>query len=86
MSNLPWPIKPYPKNPPPPLARAFDWDDAPEDKYEPEPELDDDYEVGICPAAGSGMFGMTRCATAAGWVNRCAETCAESESESPRRR
>lgn len=24
----PWPIKPYPKNPPPPLARAFDWDDA----------------------------------------------------------
>ena len=51
----PWPIKPYPKNPPPPLARAFDWDDAEDDKHEQEPELDDDGEPGICPTCnGSG--------------------------------
>ena len=55
MSNLPWPIKPYPKNPPPPLARAFDWDDAPEDKAEPEPELDDDYEVCVATQLRAGF-------------------------------
>lgn len=58
----PWPIKPYPKNPPPPLARAFDWDDAEEDKHEP--ELDDDGEPGICPTcngSGEGMYDGSTC-------------------------
>ena len=32
----PWPIKPYPQNPPPVLHRAFDWDDAEEDKHDDE--------------------------------------------------
>lgn len=64
MNDLPWPIKPYPKNPPPPLARAFDWDDAPEDKDEPEPELDGDCYIGICPTcngSGEGMFDGSTC-------------------------
>ncbi len=83
MNNLPWPIKPYPKNPPPPLARASYWDDAPEDKYEPEPEidddyepepeLDDDYEVGICPTcngSGEGMFDGSTCRDCGGMGER----------------
>jgi len=60
----PWPIKPYPKNPPPPLARAFDWDDAEDDKHEQEPELDDDGEPGICPTcngSGEGMYDGSTC-------------------------
>ena len=59
----PWPIKPYPKNPPPPLARAFDWDDAEDDKHEQEPELDDDGEPGVCPtcnAHGAEVARVTR--------------------------
>ncbi len=75
MSNLPWPIKPYPKNPPPPLARTFDWDDAPEDKDEPEPEpeRDDDYDVGICPTcngSGEGMFDGSTCRDCGGMGER----------------
>ena len=68
-----WPLPAYPKNPPPPLARAFDWDDAPEDKYEPEPEIDDDYEVGICPTcngSGEGMFDGSTCRDCGGMGER----------------
>ena len=61
----PWPIKPYPKNPPPPLARAFDWDDAEEDKHEPDADLsDDDGELSICPTcngSGEGMYDGSTC-------------------------
>ena len=65
-----WPIKPYPKNPPPPLARAFDWDDAEEDKHEPD---DDDDDIGICPTcngSGEGMFDGSTCSDCGGWGER----------------
>ena len=48
--------------------RPFDWDDAEEDKHEP-----DEDDIGICPTcngSGEGMYDGSTCSDCGGWGER----------------